>query len=245
MKKLLFALFVSVVEKSGDTKLSKTGNVSATWASQASCPNSCPLKTNGCYAEAGRAALSTRRLNERTDASALTGRALTLEIARQEAAEILKLSGRRKLRVHAVGDCTDNDTAGIVGSAMVAHEAKHGKAAWTYTHAAADIDQAAWNGARVLASCQSVDEVRRFRSKGYGTALIVPPHPTNKIYDYQGERVIPCPAQLNKAVTCEFCTLCQRPDFLRDNKLSVGFEPDRGTAAKVLKTIPLTLAKAA
>src|SRR5262245_63271856 len=82
------------VETSTNAKL---GPVSATYASQASCPRSCPWFGKGCYAEQGFVGLQTRRLNR----SAVRG---ALRIARAEARVIDALTGDRLLRLHVVGD---------------------------------------------------------------------------------------------------------------------------------------------
>lgn len=229
---------VLAVEKSQDRKLSKTANVSATWVAQQSCPP-CPLRNNGCYAEVSFSGIQSRRLNRAATNTHLPEAKLRRRLAREEAAAIRGLSGLRQLRVHVVGDCPTADSAKQVGAAMLDHQAKHGKAAWTYTHAWPTVPATAWQGANVVASCNSVAEVAAARKRGYGTTVIVPAHPTNKIYTHGGERIIPCPAQFAPrghrfTVTCEHCTLCKRPDWLRENKLSVGFQPDGGTQKKVL-----------
>jgi hypothetical protein len=155
-----------------------------------------------------------------------------------EVAGIRKLTGKRKLRVHVVGDAPTAAAASAIGRAMLEHQKKQGKAAWTYTHAWRDVSVKAWKGANVMASCNNVSEIGEARAAGWATAVIVPPHPTNKVYELAGEKIIPCPAQFKhngqRVVTCEDCTLCQRPAFLRENRLSVGFEPDGGTQKKVL-----------
>lgn len=58
---------VIVVENSGDRKLSdgRGIGVSATYAPQQTCPDSCELRNNGCYAEVGRIGLHTHRLNRK------------------------------------------------------------------------------------------------------------------------------------------------------------------------------------
>src|SRR5262245_20215952 len=51
---------VRAVENSENAK---TGLVSATYASQESCPADCPFRGAGCYAEGSRVGFHTRRLN--------------------------------------------------------------------------------------------------------------------------------------------------------------------------------------
>lgn len=233
---------VSVVERSYDRKLTKDGNVSATWVPQQTCHDDCPLKRNGCYAEMFRAGIQTHRLNRQAKALKMGLRKLRLKLAKAEAAGIRSLSGLRKLRVHVVGDCATSETARIVGRAMVSHERKAGKAAWTYTHSWRRFRSEHWNGARVLASCEKPEEVAQARAQGYAAALITPYHPTNKVYEYQGIKVLPCPAQFKyngeRKVTCEDCSICQNPDMLRARNLVVGFQPDLKLGAKkVLRLI--------
>jgi len=234
---------VIVTERSGDRKLTANGNVSATYVAQQTCHDDCPLKKNGCYAEQFRIGLHTHRLNKKARALKLGLKKLRLKLARQEAKGIATLSGTRKLRVHVVGDCATAEVANCIGNAMVKYERK-GKAAWTYTHSWRRFGVSAWRGARVLASCEKAEDVPAARAKGYAVALIVPPHPTNKVYSYKGLNVIPCPAQFKygpekeRKVTCEDCTICQSHDMLREKNLVVGFQPDlNNQTAKMLKII--------
>lgn len=225
--------YVAVVERSGDRKLTKDRNVSATWVPQQSCHSDCPLLHNGCYAEYHRAGLHTHRLNKRAGMLRMTLKRLRLKLALEEAVGIFKLTGKRKLRVHVVGDCATAQTAGIIGKAMVAHEKKHGKAAWTYTHSWRRFGLAAWKGARVLASCETPQQARQAMARGYAVALMTPDHPTNKLYQHEGLTVVPCPAQMNHIVTCEDCTLCQNPTMLLNRNLVVGFQAHGNTAKRI------------
>jgi hypothetical protein len=50
------------------------------------------------------------------------------------------------------------------------------------THSWPIIEFASWMGARILASCNNTTEITLARARGYATAVIVPKHPTNKIY---------------------------------------------------------------
>jgi hypothetical protein len=222
---------VIIVERSGDRKLSNKENVAATWVAQQSCHDDCPLKQNGCYAEMFRAGLHTAKLNRLARGLKQSIARLRLKLAKDEAEGIAKLTAPRKLRVHVVGDCATAKTAGIVGRAMVAYTKRTGKAAWSYTHSWRRFGANAWKGAAVLASCEKPEQVAQAQAKGYSCVLIVPYHPTNKVYNYKGINILPCPAQFKNAdgtfrVTCEDCSICQRPEMLRERNLVVGFQPD-------------------
>src|SRR5688572_25073724 len=80
----------TAVETSTNAKL---GQTSATYASQSSCPRSCPWYGHGCYAEKGLVGFQTRRLNR----SAVRG---AVRIAEAEARAIDTLTGDRLLRLH-------------------------------------------------------------------------------------------------------------------------------------------------
>ena len=134
---------------------------------------------------------------------------------------------------------------------MVKHENKRGKAAWTYTHAWMRIPLAAWQGARVLASCHRVSEAIKAMKSGYPVALTILPRPDNKAYwvkrDELGRHitpfmVVPCPAQFKHAngqrfSTCETCSMCQNTDRLKQDRIVVGFQPDYQTEKKVIPLI--------
>jgi ferredoxin-like protein FixX len=131
---------------------------------------------------------------------------------------------------------------------MVEYEARSGQPAWTYTHSWRRFTEKAWKGARVLASCERPEQVQQARERGYASALIVPDHPTNKVYDYKGVKVLPCPAQFygkndasDRVVTCEDCNICQRPEMLKEKGLAVGFQSDlRLMKKKIYKVIGVT-----
>jgi hypothetical protein len=233
---------IAVVERTENSKLTDDANVSATYAPQSTCPKSCPLRDAGCYAELGNMGFQTARLNRAAAGSRRKPAAKPIELARLEAAHIALLSGRRKLRVHVVGDCASASTAAIIGAAMVKHENRRGKAAWTYTHAWKTVPAAAWQGARVLASCHSARDVHAAAARGYAAAILTPPHPTHKVYQYQGLSIVPCPAQFRRAdgrrhSTCEQCSLCQSPEMLKARGLVIGFQPDSNTKARILRVI--------
>lgn len=207
----------------------KTGPVSATYASQASCPSSCALRGAGCYAETGMVGIQTRRLN-RTKAT-------PLQIARAESAAIAALSGTRPLRLHVVGDACGARAAAIVGKAALVYHRKHQAPVWTYTHAWREAPRAAWGaGVSILASLESPAQAPAARAAGYGAlAMVVAEHPADgrAARDQEGNLLIPCPAQ-TKGVQCVQCRLCWREDYLTQAKAIVTFEA-HGLRAKTVK----------
>ncbi len=203
---------VMVVAKSQNVKL---GRSAATYVSQSSCPDSCALKSNGCYAEHGPVAWSTT-----SKVNGTTRR--PVDLARVEARLIDELPGDRPLRVHTVGDCRTDAAARVVSAAMERYSERGNTFAWTYTHAWREVKRDSWGSASVLASTESVAGIRAARARGYAAAIIVAESPSERLYKTDGEKVIPCPAEAGKT-TCDECGLCTRTDFLFRNRISISF----------------------
>lgn len=102
------------IETSDNRKL---GPVSATYASQESCPSSCPWIGKGCYAEHCPLSFTTRRLNRSAVRDAV-------RIAESEARAIDGLTGDRLLRLHIVGDARTDAAARVLGKAAVRYSAR-------------------------------------------------------------------------------------------------------------------------
>lgn len=204
----------TAVERSENVKL---GNVSATYASQASCPSDCPFLNSGCYAEAGYVGIQTRRLNASTVSA-------SIKIAKAEAEAIDKLSGRRPLRLHVVGDARTNTAARILSAAAKRYTARLGRRVWTYTHAWRRVLRKSWGRISVLASCESIKDAKQAMRAGYAAAIVVPKFAKDSAYPADGIKILPCPAQ-TRGVTCDKCQLCMDDSRLRDSKLVIAFEP--------------------
>lgn len=216
----------------------KTGKVSATYVAQQSCPSTCSFKRNGCYAEQGSAAFTTRRLNRASDQIIAEGIDLSPEIiATHEAEAIRALTGKLPLRVHVVGDAITDRAASIVADAMLEHSAKRGQFAWTYTHAWRDVQVSSWHGVSVLASCETASDVREATARGYATCIVVDEHPSNKRYERDGVSILPCPQEQGNGLTCADCGLCSRADVLKARGLTVGFAAHSAKAEAVKQAL--------
>jgi hypothetical protein len=148
----------TAVEESRNQKI---GPVSATMASQSSCPAECPFIRSGCYANGGNQGIHTARLN----CSQITD---PVKIAHCEAAAIGKLTSTRPLRVHIVGDVTSDQTARIIAEAAWKYRRRGVRVrspectpspVWTYTHGWRNIARRSFGVISVLASCDSTAQV--------------------------------------------------------------------------------------
>lgn len=185
----------TAVEVSGNKKL---GRVSATYASQESCPSACPLRGSGCYAESGRMGISTGQLNRAEDAR-------PVEVVEAEAID--KLTGRMPLRLHVVGDCATDEAARTVSAAVDRYSERGGGNAWTYTHAWRSVERVSWGSVAVRASVENVEDIKAARERGYPAAIVVEEHASDKRYFIGDEPVIPCPEQ-TRGRTCDSCRIC-------------------------------------
>lgn len=215
----------------GRSSNQKTGAIATTYASQSTCPATCPFRSAGCYAEHGPAGLHTATVN----ASSIED---PVQIARIEVAGIDGLPADVDLRVHVVGDCPIPEAAELVGSAMIRYEKRsaNGRRAWTYTHAWRTVQHEAWQGAHVLASCETLEDVREAQARGYATAIVVPEHPGHAAYEVGSATIIPCPAE-TRGQECVDCRLCMRTDKLRALGLTIGFTPHGSGQQTVRKTL--------
>ena len=199
---------------------SKTGPMHTISTTQASCPPTCRLMGNGCYAEYGPQGIHTRRLN------AATPRGISPEdIAREEARLIAQLPPDKPIRLHVVGDTTTNQAARLLARAVKWYS----HVCYTYTHAWCTVSRKAWGCIQVLASCESTDEVRQAEARGYKAALVVDRFQSNKAYWVDGIKVIPCPQQTGRATNCRECKLCIHGRF--DG--TIGFEAHGSGARRV------------
>ena len=84
-----------------------------------------------------------------------------------------------------------------------------------YTHAWMDVPIAAWKGARVMASCETLEQVLEAAEMGYAAAIVVPEYlNAHRAYPAGNVRIVPCPYE-TKGVTCDKCRLCMRPENLK------------------------------
>jgi hypothetical protein len=201
------ALYVS---NTSNSKVAGNKKVDATYASiEATCPKTCPLKSNGCYAEVSFVAITANRL-------AKAGRGLTpLQVARAEAREIDSsyaggaVPKDRALRLHVSGDARTIESAKVLSKAIDRWKKRGGGKVWSYTHAWRQVPRSAWGNVSVLASIESVKDVAAVQAQGYVPAIVVDHHISEKAYKLPGSDIkwVPC-LQQTRDISCSDCRLC-------------------------------------
>lgn len=199
----------------------KIGDAAATWVAQESCPKDCLFYKSGCYAETHWSGQLTRRLASHPHTA--------VELAHEEARQIIDyadsyiLRPKRPLRLHVVGDCATEETAGIVSKAADYYRKITRKPVWTYTHAK-NVARKFWGGVSVFRSCHSIEEVKAAHQEDYASVLVVGDFKNGeKAYKEDGFTIIPCPEQ-TKGIPCTDCRLCFNDRRLHENKAVVAFK---------------------
>lgn len=193
---------------------SKVGNMHATYSPQITCPTSCPFYPS-IYGD-------IEGIEERLH--------VQVQFAEIEAQKIDELVPDKDLRVHVVGDGSNSISAGLLGDAMVRYEKRgadlgYDVQAFTYTHAwdaPYNVPESAWNGANVLASCETVADIKQARSLGYACEWTYKEHETNKVHEREGIKVLPCPNNFNAKLQCVDCMKCADLGLLKNRDWVIG-----------------------
>lgn len=220
----------------------------ATYVSiQSTCPDVCRFKNgNGCFAEAGYMGPLVRALDE-------ASKGLTPALVAANEAAVIDAFGPvpsdggkhgksgRDLRLHISGDAFDTESAQILAGAAERWKQRGGGAVWAYTHSWREIPVEAWGTIAILASCETPEDVKRARARGYAPSIVV--------RDFRGAqrahalpeisgRVLPCPAE-TRNTTCVQCRLCFDVKGLKDRELVIGFSAHGRDAEKARRRLPI------
>jgi hypothetical protein len=228
---------------------SKIGPIPVSTISNETCPDACPLKAGGCYAESGPLAIIWKALSALSPGAMWSngagGRMQSLPWNRYCYA-VSQLPDGQEWRHGQAGDLPgigDNIDARALRRLVAANRRKRG---WTYTHkpvlasATVTVEQAASNAAAVAhanrngftinLSANSVSEVDSLVALGIAPVAVVLPkevHGKTEIHTPNGTRVVVCPATYQEETRCVDCMLCA----VRDRKVAVGF-PAHGASSR-------------
>ena len=187
----------------------KTGPIPVSTSSAKTCPPTCPLAANGCYANGGPMALHWREV---TNGNRGVVWADFLEAIRN-------LPKGQLWRHNAAGDLWKPGT--VIGSAALTQlvEANRGRRGFTYSHhprtpsTVRAFKSATAHGFTVNASCHSETEADAAVADGLRAVVIVPAAETrNRWQSPGGNPIVLCPAQRDgerfAAMDCATCQLC-------------------------------------
>ena len=188
----------------------KTGPIPVSTSGRQTCPESCPFRRNGCYADSGPLALHW---------AAVTNGSRGLPW-REFLAAIRALPAGQLWRANQAGDLWK--LGSTIGRAALAQlvEANRGRRGWTYTHhrrtpaVILAMRQATAQGFTINASCHSEQEADAAIANGLRAVFVVPAAEKRVQWSTaDGNRAVLCPAQRTgpgfAGMTCERCRLCQ------------------------------------
>lgn len=215
----------------------KVGPIPVSTTTATSCPDACPLKAGGCYANAGPIALHWRKVTTEQRGSDWA----------TFIAQIAALPPGQLWRHNQAGDLPGHGNRIDVDQLYALVDANTGKRGFTYTHkpVTGDDPRARINriavarandrGFTVNLSANTLAEADTLAALNIGPVAVIQDVVEGERHDTTTPGGLPvktCPATYRDDTTCASCQLCQR----RDRKVIVGF-PAHGTQVKKARAI--------
>lgn len=215
----------------------KTGPIAVSTTSRDSCPATCSLKGNGCYAESGPLRLHWDIVSDGAWHDKPRGYDIESFIR-----DIKSLPERSCFRHNQAGDLPH--TNGLINAyalELITDACAERKlVAWTYTHHKVDnmnnvvmIKRSNSHGLTVNVSAHSQAAAASYHKQGLPAVCIVPKGETRNHWINDGVPFIVCPAQTRDNMDCDKCRLCANAN----RKSVVAFKAHGNSARKVEQTI--------
>lgn len=184
------------------SKNTKTGKIPVSTTSMESCPSTCPMLNNGCYANSGALRIHWTKV----------GKERNIEI-KDFLKNIKKLQNGQLWRHNQAGDLIHNDN--IVDKEFLYSlvKANKGKRGFTYTHHTDKghnyelINYANNNGFTVNMSANNKKQAVEYFNKGFPTVVVLETTAPN-VQELNNVKIVACPAEKSDKVTCQSCALC-------------------------------------
>lgn len=184
----------------------KTGNIPVSTTERNSCPSTCPLQKNGCYADGGPLALVWDQVTTIGDTWSVFCK------------KIKALPAGQLWRHNQAGDLPHQNGAIDKNKMEKLVNANVGKRGFTYTHHnptilenALCIGAANIAGFTVNLSANNLDEADALKMLGFAPVVVVLPiDQTENTKTPNGHKVTVCPAAIDKTdtINCKTCKLC-------------------------------------
>jgi len=191
----------------------KTGPIPVTTSDASTCPDVCPFKKSGCYADSGPLALHWSKVSkgERGNGLAILAK------------QIRAFPRNQVWRHNQAGDLPGLSNAIDSDALSQIVDANKGRKGFTYTHkpCEGDSNQSTANraavryanreGFTVNLSANNMSHADRLVDLQAGPVVCVVPEATeNTFFTPAGRKGIVCPAQQRDDITCASCQLCSR-----------------------------------
>lgn len=213
----------------------KTGPIPVTTSEASTCPEACPFKKSGCYADSGPLAMHWSKVTNKL-------RGDTLDIL---ARQVKGFPAGQVWRHNQAGDLPGLSNAIDTDKLSQIVSANKGRRGFTYTHkpCEGDSNEATANRAAVRSanlegftinlSGNNLAHADRLMDLQAGPVVSVVPMDTAPTFETPaGRRGVVCPAQQRDDITCATCQLCSRAN----RSIIVGFLA-HGTSKKKANAI--------
>jgi len=209
---------------------SKTGVIPVTTSSKTTCPDTCSLKEKGCYAKYSFLGNYWNKLTEGNVKGSLDWLGLMHSINRLDRGQLW--------RMNQAGDLPHNNGTLSNSKLNALIQANRDKRGFTYTHHDVKtnlknrriIDGLNRQGFTVNLSADSEEVADLYTSFNIAPVVVLKPIGSDKVsYTPAGNKIVLCPANKAKGITCANCQLCS----IADRDYIIGFEV-HGTAKKSL-----------
>lgn len=235
----------------------KTGNIIQSYSARSTCPNRCPLKNNGCYADSYHTSRQWNRCDDEGDKRYIAnGNDLTLDLMSAVSIHAKRGEDSILFRHNVAGDIALPNSDMIDGERLntivkacnkVSSILNVNLMGYTYTHCNLSIGnikkvkKAQSKGFIVNFSCETIEEVKKVKSTDCNAVMTsVNPQETIKALKAEGLKSLQCPAQTNEGMSCKKCKLCAR-----DRDVVIIFAIHGNGSKKAQKVIMLKTAKVA
>lgn len=218
-------LAMIIIPKSANEK---TGDIIQSYSARSTCPNRCPLKRNGCYADNYHTSRQWDRCENVADPRYVSNyKDLTLALIEAIAPRAKRGVAEVLFRHNVAGDIA-HENSNIIDASRVNTIADACKSAgelvgvtvrgYTYTHCSISarnaevIHEALAKNFIINFSCETVGEVMKANElECYNVIASIDPEETIRDLKAVGIKAVQCPAQTHDNVSCESCKLCSRP----------------------------------
>lgn len=202
----------------------KTGPIPVSTVSATTCPPSCPLRGNGCYAASGPIAIHWRKVTE-----GVRGLKWSLFCA-----QIKRLPIGQLWRASAAGDLPGEGEHINEAELSELIAANKGRRGFTYTHKHHKVKNlgiiraANRAGFTINLSANSPKQADFLAAQACGPVVtVLPSNQTTNCLTPAGRKIVICPATNREGISCATCQLCQKVN----RSVIIGF-PAHGTSFK-------------
>lgn len=194
----------------------KTGKIPVSTSTAKTCPDACPLKKSGCYADAGPLAMHWQQVTASNRGDNWI----------DFVEKIKALPVNQLWRHNQAGDLIGENNKIDFTQLKLLIDVNRGKRGFTYTHKPTTkanikaIEYANKNGFTVNLSANNLKHADKLAALAIAPIAVIIGENLPKVnYTPKGLKVVTCPAQTSDKVNCESCGLCQ----LAFRKYAIGF----------------------